>query len=260
MVGLKGKLYEAWTADNVLASDCLNEIEWQAFYKLYAYVTNSDFYHSRAGIAHVEEMDEIEKNTQNVLELMYIDHRKRNILHWVKEFLRMEVRIDTKADFLMEFMLDMECARLVDDKANEEGDRETFMRMYKEQEEYEFLDLYSDDVVYWSLNDLFEQEMYESSVEAVFQDLWNDPETKEALVHKYGIEKKVYKARLLIKMDVRNESHDFFNDFMKDTNDAPVRPVGSASDYFASIIQKRVRGVLSRNKARKLFVQSYSKT
>lgn len=257
--GMEGKQYEAWTTENMIYSDSFDEIEWLIFLDLYYYFEKCGFYETDIGKEFLNEEMEAEKIKNDVLLKLFDEFRQRNILYWTKEFIKLENKISEKADELVNILIGNEIINLWDDGALIESNYATFLVMHEEQRIYEGTELMSEDVTYWTMENIIEN-IYNTFVNTVIEGMWENPELRKQLLEFAGYLHKNPRSRLLINMKVKNEGNEWFNKFINkaledDRNNLPLDP-----DKAVIRIQKRWRGVLGRNIVRKIFVKVYTKT
>ena len=258
LFGMKGRLYEAWTSENLVYSNAFDQVEWEAFKHLFQNLENYKFYESEKGKTHIADTVEFEKKKIETLQQLYIDARYRNIVLWTKAFMVHEQRIVSMALHAADTVLKIEGTRILEEALYEGACAQTFAIRHDQQKEHEGRALLADDTTFGAMEDMVEN-LYETYVHAVVLGLWEDPEGRKSMLEFAGYLKPKPKSRLLVKMDAKNEGHEFFQKLMNDTieEEKATIPLNTASA--AARIQRRVRGIFGRNKMRKLFVQIYSK-
>jgi hypothetical protein len=234
-------------------------VEWEAFKYLFCNLESCQFYESTQGKAYVSDMIEFEKQKIETLKQLFIDARYREILLWTKAFIVHEHRIMSLALNAANTVLANEGARILDEVLHEGSYAKTFLIRHDQQKEHEGRALLADDITFGALEDMVEN-MYETYVHAVVLGMWEDPDGRKSMLEFAGYLKPKPKSRLLIKMDTKNESHEWFQKLMSDTieEEKATIPLNTASA--AERIQRRARGIFGRNKMRKLFVKIYSKS
>lgn len=258
LFGMKGKLYEAWTSENLVYSNAFDQVEWEAFLFLFHDLEKSQFYESDKGKAHIAETIEFEKKRVETLKQLYVDARYRNIVLWTRSFMVHENRIMTMALHAADTVLKMEVVRITDEALYEGSCAQTFLIRHDQQKEHEGRALLADDTTFGAMEDMIEH-LYEAYAQAVVLGLWEDPDGRRSMLEFAGYLKAKPKSRLLVKMDAKNEAHEFFQKLMNDTIEEEKANIPLNTASAAERIQRRVRGIFGRNKMRKLFVQIYSK-
>mmetsp|Transcript_10058 Transcript_10058/g.15233 ORF Transcript_10058/g.15233 Transcript_10058/m.15233 type:complete len:1075 (+) Transcript_10058:284-3508(+) len=259
LLRMEGRQYEAWTTDNIVLSDCYDEVEWLAFRAVFDHVQKTNFYSSPAGLQHLKEEEEAAEQNHLVLLDLYKDFRYRNIIHWTKDFIRIEAKISERALEFANFFLEQECELLAQDGADKEVDHATFLVMHEEQKVHENAELMADDMTYWTMENILD-DVYDHFARTVVDKMWEDSESRKTLLEFAGYLHKKPKSRLLINMKAKNHSHDWFNEFVNNAIADEKMGLALDSDSAALIIQRHWRGVLGRNKARKVFVKVFAKT
>lgn len=258
MFGLKGKSYEAWTTENLVYSNAFDEVEWQAFLYLFQHVEKTGFYESETGKQYESEIIAYEKDREATLKKLYEEARLRDILLWSKAFIVQEKRISALALHAANTVLAIEGNSILDEALFEGSCWKTFDVQHDQQKTHEFTKLLAEDTSFSTMEDIVEH-LYESYASAVVAGMWEDPDGRKSMLEFAGYLKKKPKSRLLIKMDARNESHEWFKKLMDDTIEEEKATIPLDTVSAAKRIQRRVRGIVGRNQMRKLFASIYSK-
>jgi hypothetical protein len=258
MFGIKGRLYEAWTTENLVYSNAFDQVEWESFLYLFNNLADCQFYESDEGKMYVADTVEFEKQKIETLKQLYIDSRYREIVLWTKAFMVHEQRIVSLALHAANTVLAMEGTRILEEVLYEGSCAQTFLIRHDQQKEHEGRELLADDTAFGAMEDMVEH-LYETYAHAVVLGLWEDPEGRKNMLEFAGYLKPKPKSRLLINMDAKNEGHDFFQKLMNDTIEEEKATIPLNTVTAAERIQRRVRGIFGRNKMRKLFVKIYSK-
>ncbi len=102
--------------------------------------------------------------------------------------------------------------------------------------------------------------LYEYFCKAVVGAMWEGKETRTTLLEFAGYIHKSSKSKLLIKLESKGkQSKDWFDAVVNKSIAAEMQSLPPSDRKAASIIQRRVRGLLGRNKARKKFVRVFVK-
>ena len=258
LFGIKGRQYEAWTTDNVVYSNAFDQVEWEAFLYLYYHIKSSEFYDSEQGKQHLANTVEFEKQKIETLKQLYTDARYREIVLWTKAFIVHERRVETLSLQAADAVLESERNRILDEILFEGACTQTFFVRHNQQKEHESTALLADDTTFGTMEDIVEN-LYESYVKAVVLGMWEDPEGRRSMLEFAGYLRKQAKSRLLVDMKAKNEGYDYFQKVMNDTIEEEKATIPLNTSSAAERIQRRVRGILGRNKMRKLFVKIYSK-
>ena len=258
LLRMEGRQYEAWTTDNVVFADCLDEIEWRAFLHIFQQLERTGFMSSPTGQQYLKEEEEAKTENISILLGLYRDFRYHNIVAWTKQFMIYEAKISALALEISNMVLEVEETRLVDKAVVLGTDAATFAVMHEEQRVTEGGNLLADDSVFWAMEDMIE-DVYEHFVHKTVEAMWEEPDSRKTLLEFAGYLRKSAQSRLLIKMNVKNKSHDWFNEFVNTAIEDEKKSLALDPDGASVVLQRRWRGVRGRNKARKIFVQVYRK-
>lgn len=258
MFGLKGSLYEAWTTENLVFSNAFDIIEWEAFKSMFYNVEKCQFYESEAGKAYLASIEEFEKQKIDTLKQLFSDARYRDITLWTQAFMVHEHRVMSLALHVANTIMAVEGTRILDEALHEGACAHTFSIRHEQQKVHEGTSLLAEDVSFGAMEDMVEH-LYEAYARAVVLGMWEDPEGRKSMLEFAGYLKPKPKSRLMISMNAKNEGHEWFKKLMDETIEEEKATIPLSTAGAAERIQRRMRGIIGRNKMRKLFVKIYSK-
>lgn len=260
LLGMSGQQYQSWVSEREVSPDIFDKVEWLCFLNIFETLERDPDYHSSTEwftlqVAH----DADEALRAKELESDFRRARMAEFRNWVGEFKAEENAMSQWAILAADSVLKDEVDRIADALIDAGLKEKVFEIQHEEQRVHEHRKALLDEALSWvSMN--VEEEIYERYVSALIMSMLEVPECRKGMLEYSGLLKKNIKKRLLIDMNVKSASKaEWFEQFTKEAiaEERKVLPMDAASATV--VIQRRLRGVLGRKKARRIFVATYSK-
>jgi hypothetical protein len=260
VLGLHGQFYEKWTDEQIVPATIFDDVEWECFVNLFqmcdrAYPGSDEHLTYIKAVEAVEEKQRLEKLRE------YEGIRLRRFYEQAREVKKLDEEIANFAAKVMDAYIDREvefqCHRITPVAVEEV----VVSVLCREQAAHEPLAMIADDAFYWAENNILD-EFFDFYVPAFIKSMWEQPELRHGMKQYAGVVRKNIRKKSQttnIKLDVKNESHEWFQRFMRGAKEDEKATLPLNSETAALRIQRRVRGTLGRNKARKQFTAFYAK-
>jgi hypothetical protein len=259
LVFLEGKKYVGWTNENIVNPEIFNEIEWLCVLYLCNYFTDNNVFMSSLEGQKLHKLIIEEKRTNyNEFLDQYKEIRRSNSLYDAKLYLANEAKLVKKSYEVIDVLLNTELDYIVNELMLEEATKKTFSIRHDEQAIHEAVTNCADDVESWA-EDIIIEDVYDHFVNAVISVMWENPDTKKELLEFGGYLRKQVQPRLLFNLNVQTQSKLWFDEFINNAikEDEESRPLDK--ETAPRVLQKYVRGMISRNIVRKIFTKVYVK-
>eukprot|EP01038_Epipyxis_sp_PR26KG_P007137 gene7137-9738_t len=282
LFNLNGLLYGKWTTESTLPPNIFDDLEWT--------LRNSDgytFYESLEYQQYLHNVSIDEQNKEKFLLEDYKKYRKDQFLTWAMEYKAIDDIITNIANQSIDVLIDK---LLLDELMNRCLVTQVSNRVkelsYNEQKLHEENCLLIDDSVEWMIENEIES-IYEHYVYHFLSKRWEVPEYQAGMIEYSGTKKLKLKKKLNIQSEImdknnkklltnnndnnnQNNTHknkllyeakekEWMNNIQNEITKEYKKNIPLNSSLGAMIIQKIVRGMLARKKARKLFVATYVK-
>lgn len=266
LFGMKGKKYQQWTDAKMLTSDIFDGLEYACLLSLLRMVwddkaESSEFQKSREFLRAEAAQNEYSEKLQLALLEDCRVARTFEIKAWCAEFRKEEIAMKDKAYEIAEMVMTAEVERLVK-LAMAVGRKETLFKVrHKEQQIHEEKMAMCDDATDWAADTLNEH-LFEFYVPRLLNTMLGYEEMVEGMMEYAGLLKNK-KLKKHLEMSVTaigvREDLTWFKELLKTAiaDDAKTCP----KDYLGSVklLQRRARGMIARNIARKLFIKVWAK-
>lgn len=256
---MQGQPYQEWSEKGVLSSKIFDEIEWECFMKLYLIIARDDAFVESEDYRKYLEVLEIEKvQRREALLNDYRELRMNTIRQWTQEFMKVERMMSQRAYFAVDQWMEDEVDRMVSKSMLAVANEITRDIRFQEQSVHEKAMLVVDDAVYCAESNVLD-DIYEYYTKSLIKTMWDRQECRKGMLEYAGLLKPQLKKKLLIDMNARNETREWFDEFFKKSKEEEQSSMPLTTIQAATRIQKRVRGMLGRITARKRFAVTFVK-
>lgn len=257
---IDGHNYEAWTSDNTIEPTIFDMIEWYAFLYLYSYFENSKEFSESSECKEITKHNDDNKGIVEAADIeIYSDVRRVEYSHWAKSYVLHEARIVKKSyEVIDREVLPAELDLCIMQLMLMEANLKLFDIRYVEQIPHEQIQAIANDAAFWSEEDILES-VYDNYVNSVISAMWDSPDTRKELLEFAGYLRKKPQSRLLINMNARGESKAWFDKFINNKLEEEEAKKPLTREAAILVLQRRARGMVGRNKVRKIFTKVFVK-
>eukprot|EP01041_Mallomonas_annulata_P009771 gene9771-20318_t len=262
MLGMSGEQYESWTTENIIPGDLFEILEWKTFLFLFNSLQNHNFDNSDEAAVFRSSLVEIEKRQREAFFQDFLQYREMQMKRWTEDFIFEDTQRGNFADHVLEFYINIAVNTEINHICKRAASEIAFIAMQKEQKEVETIVLFLDDAMYWCTSNIID-ELYEFYISILLNTMLEKKEFRKILF-KFAeiIEPEIIqenKVEVEVEEDAPDDTNFWFSQFIEaaiheETHALPIVP-----DVAATMIQKRVRGMLGRKIARRIFVTVYGK-
>jgi len=256
---MDGVQYEAWTTENLVPGDIFSNVEWYAFLFLFERVEKLNFITSNEYLSFQQSVHEIEKRQRDANFLDFLDYREREQKKWLEDFLFEDNQRGNFADHVIEIYIESELSAEVDRLINRVAREESLALTLADQRDIEPMKLLVDDAFFWCTSDTCEY-IYNFYVDIMLKTLIEKDDFREMLFAFADIEfHPIKKSKDDDSVTSSIDKDTWFDQFTgvainEEVSLLPLDPIAAVIR-----IQRRVRGMQGRKKARRVFVTMYCK-
>jgi hypothetical protein len=262
---LQGKTYTRWTSEFVVQSNIFEELEWLCFLSVFRVMEKDEgFDKSPQRIMYDEALEEDRRAREERLLNEYKYFRLNGFRDWASVFRARDHVIEKRAYELVMHVWEKEAAWQVQ-KACMQASMDTAVDMtYAEQATHEERQAVMAEAVDWTFMDICE-ETYEQYVKSLLQALLSMPGSRRAIeFYANEIIRNMNEAKMQEEMNASNDEAEQ-TPRKRSEKDSGKNTLSSSSlrssESVAAVvrIQKRMRGVIHRKRAKAIFVKRYQK-
>ena len=260
LLRMPGKFYEKWTDEQIVPPNAFDDVEWKCFMNLFEAYENH-FVESEAYDKYrVLVAEEAERKR---LELL-ADYTKVRSMRYYQHALDVKEMDQNVEDFALEVAnkyLGVEVDYQIQQLSRKGAEDGVIEVMCQEQKNHEPIALLADDVLFWTIDPLLE-EFYDFYVSALLRTMLEMPEMRQGMMEYAGLVKQRRRAslqNLLQPKKEKNDANEWFKEFLQAAKEEEKNRMPPTPEQAALRIQRRVRGMFSRNVGRKLFTSVYTK-
>jgi len=243
----------------VLPPDVFQALEWHCFMKVFMALEADMRFKRSLEYSTYSQLCVVDKaHRQAELVKDYEKYRLLLIQQWTRGFCTQEKAYMDKAAEIVEVFMKREL-ELLYKQAEKKSVKERVQEIrHAQQEQHEGAKMLTEDVVYWAEDNILD-DLYEHYTTALINKMLEVPELRKGLMQ-YSGHLKAQSRHMHI--DVNNGKHgkeEWFQEMFSSARQSEKGALPPNASDHAVVIQKRMRGVLGRKKARKLFMQRYVK-
>jgi len=256
LLGLKGPMITMWTDANTLLPTTFDEAEWFCLQKVYNFLIScDDFENSKEMDSYKIILEEERKKTDINFFRDYKAWRKANYVQWAKIIREREFQMiamaENTANILLEQISNSESLDYMKTVINEK----TFVIRHEEQKIRELMNAIAEDAVSWAEDNILD-DVWSFFLPKFLNTMLSKPDLVKGLLEYAGMLKFTKK----LSIDYGKKQDDsWFDQFLTETleNEKLILPL---NPFIAiSRLQRKFRGVIARNKVRKLYTGTYIK-
>lgn len=261
MLGLEGKQYRGWTDEYKLNPLIFDGIEWECFMQVFRLLLNDKHFTSSGEYLAYQEIVAGEERLHNQALFKEFKVARLNLfLMWAREYKQIESAMARRAYQAVDMFMTAHISKLLDRACNLIVDDVTVEARHKEQRVHEAREMAIDEAISFAEIDILE-DIYEHYTRALIKSMWAVQDYRKGMMEYAGWIKPVLKKKLLVRdIPTTSASRDWFENFFKETVEDEKKAMGPDKRSLASVlIQRRIRGVLGRKRARKEFATTFTK-
>ena len=260
LFNLNGKPYKMWTEDNTIPLKIFDELEWTCLLKVakaYDVATNN----SRMSVEFKRWSDLLTLDAERMEALFFLDfkkHRLEMFLEWGKDYKHKEFLKAQMAGTAADQLLNYGINNYVMFNCLTEGFNEKVFRiMHEEQSLHEANMASVEEALFWSEDNVLDK-LWDFFVRAQLAHMWDREDCQKGMLEYIGKYQGGIKKKLVVDVTKRVDE-SWVPEFFKQTLADERKKLPKTFIQAAHIIQRWTRGVVGRNKARKVFAIVWAK-
>eukprot|EP01039_Chlorochromonas_danica_P003648 gene3648-3994_t len=261
LLGWEGPVYQHFSVDLLLRPDLFQGIELLAFHRLVeAIVVEETDLLNHPVYRDALRQEELDK--EEALFKDYQRYRQHLISTWARGYMQYAARVAFKAAEVVSLVLEKECQKLYN-SAERIAVRETVQRIrYAEQVIHEEEMLIIDEAVTWTEEASLEG-IFDFYARSLVEAMWEVVDNRKGMLQYAGLMKsnprKFAETSPIVTTASRKAEKEWFDNFLATTlkREKASLPVGKVDA--AVRLQKRLRGMMARKKARIIFAKRFKK-
>jgi predicted nucleic-acid-binding Zn-ribbon protein len=264
-LGVGKKHYVIWCGERVLDPQFIQDFEYQCFIALFkVFVEDTGFLASTSYNHYIEQLERDSGEKDNNLYKDYKLFRLELIREWTKDFKHHETLMAKKAYEAVDKVLDDEIHRIFFLMEKVEVKKRLMEIRQEEQLQQERMCLVVDESVAWCEENIIDF-TFDFYARALLKAMWEVPEFRKGMLQYSGLIKIHMNKKMKLEIASNNaakskdDPKQWLDTFFLETSAAEKKTIPTGKDVAAIIIQKRIRGILGRSRARKLFTKIYKK-
>lgn len=260
ILGVQGKDYYEFTTEGVLSPEIFHHLEWHCFLKVFTALDADARFKESAEQVKYSQLAAVDKaHRQEELVKDYERYRRLLIQQWTRGFCSEEKAMFDKAGEIVDVFMKREIDliyRTIEKKSVAE--RVLEIRNI-EQSAHESTTLLTEDASFWC-EDTILDDLYEHYTTALINKMLEMPDMRKGLLQYSGILKAQSRHMHIDAAPLgKNGKEEWFAEFYSDARKSEKGALPLNASTAVVVIQRHMRGVLGRKKARKVFMQRYVK-
>jgi len=239
-----------WTEANMLLPTAFDEAEWFCLHKVYDFISLSDdFESSQEMIDYRAILADEKKRDEKQFFVDYKGWRKANYIAWAKETRQREFQMIAMAENAANLLLEQVSTLENDDYMKTAINEKTFDIRHEEQRLREKANAMAEDAIIWAEDNILD-DVWAYFIPLFLNTMLAKPDLVKGLLEYAGMLK--FTKKLSIDFS-KKQDDSWFDQFLTSTLESeqavlPLNPFTAISR-----IQNRFRGILARNRVRKLY-------
>lgn len=258
LLGVGGRDYHEFTTEGVLLPDIFLHLEWHCFLKIFHAAENNGKFYESAEYQTYQALKEIDREHRHEEYIQdYEKYRILKIRQWTRAFCDNERAMYHKATEIVEVFMKREI-ELIYKQIERNAVKERVKEVRHDQQRiHEGTTLLTEDVCFWTEDDVLES-LYEHYTTSLINKMLEIPECRKGLLQ-YSGHLKTQSRHMHIENNTKIGKEEWFTEFFTEARNSEKGAIPMNGAKSAVVIQKRMRGVLGRKKAKKVFMQTYVK-